>query len=139
MKLDLKRQPTEGETTLGELSADGLFECYTLEDVVREVPGEPVSAWKVPGATAIPRGRYRVIVSFSPHFQIFLPLLVDVPGFTGIRIHPGNTAKDTEGCILVGDRYEDGCVLDSRKAFAILYGRIKEARARGEDVWIAVA
>lgn len=75
--------------------------CWTLEDAVREVPGQPVAAWKVRGRTAISCGSYGVVVTMSKRFGKLLPLLVDVPGFAGVRIHGGNTAADTEGCILV--------------------------------------
>lgn len=79
---------------IGELTIDGVHQCFTLEDKVREK--------KIFGKTAIPPGRYEVTVSFSNHFQKKLPLLMNVPNFEGVRIHSGNTAKDTEGCILVG-------------------------------------
>lgn len=75
--------------------------CYTLEDAVREVQGQPVAAWKARGRTTIPYGSYGLVVTMSVRFGKPLPLLVDVPGFAGVRIHGGNTAADTEGCILV--------------------------------------
>ena len=81
--------------------------CYTLEDAVREAPGVPVTAWKVPDATAIPVGLYALSVTVSARFSanaghpVSLPLLANVPGFAGVRMHGGNTAEDTEGCILV--------------------------------------
>lgn len=138
MIITLKRHHSVGSSTIGELSVNGTFECYTLEDVVREVPGEPVAAWKVHGKTAIPRGRYKVIINFSRRFQKFLPLLRDVPGFEGIRIHPGNTDKDTEGCILPGSGVSGEAVTESRKAFSALCGKIEETLAAGEEVWITV-
>lgn len=79
--------------------------CWTLEDVVREIPGQPVIAWKVKRETAIPRGTYTMCVTRSNRFGVDLPLLLDVPGFDGIRIHGGNTAADTEGCILVAHHH----------------------------------
>lgn len=102
MELWLQREPTRGVATLGSLYVDGHRLCDTLEDPVREVPGQPVSAWKVPGDTAIPVGRYRVRWSWSPRFQRLSPELLEVPGFEGVRIHAGNLATDTDGCILVG-------------------------------------
>lgn len=102
MKLQLNRHPTGLTCTIGELLVDGSPFCYTLEDPIREVDGQPVSAWKVAGDTAIPSGLYQVEITYSPHFERDLPILLDVPGFDGIRIHGGNTDRDTEGCILVG-------------------------------------
>ena len=86
--------------TLSKLTTP-LRSFWVLEDQVREVVGEPVSEWKVPGKTAIPAGRYKVLITFSNRFQKLMPQLMDVPGFTGVRIHAGNTAADTEGCLLL--------------------------------------
>ena len=102
MLLRLVREPSRDESTHGVLFVDGRFECFTLEDVVREVEGQPVTAWKVPRRTAIPAGRYRIDLTMSQRFGRILTILVDVPGFAGVRIHPGNTAVDTAGCILPG-------------------------------------
>lgn len=93
---------TEGYTA-GKMYANGRFICYTLEDEVREVDGKPVSAWKIKGETAIPRGRYEMELSHSPKFGRVLPILLNVPGYTGVRIHRGNKAEHTEGCILLGN------------------------------------
>ncbi len=138
MKLTLNRSPSDAACTIGQLFVDGHAECFTLEDVVREVPGEPVARWKIFGETAIPRGTYSVIINFSPHFGRNLPLLVNVPGFDGVRIHPGNVAANTEGCILVGlDRLSDS-IGRSRLAFDPLFAKIEAAVARGEPVSIEV-
>jgi hypothetical protein len=94
LELKLIRKNFTEQSTIGELSVDGAFECFTLEDKVRPV--------KIKGETAIPAGTYEVAVTFSNKFQKFLPLLLDVPNFDGIRIHTGNTPKDTPDCILVG-------------------------------------
>lgn len=132
MRLTLVREPSAHGATIGRLSVDGVLDCYTCEDVTR--PGQP----KVPGETAIPEGVYRVVITHSARFKRPLPLLLDVPGFTGIRIHPGNTAGDTEGCILPGlGRLEDR-VTHSRIAFENLYSKIRAALAGGEDVWIEI-
>ena len=140
MELLLQRRPSEDETTIGDLSIDGAPECFTLEDEVREVPGRPVSEWKVAGKTAIPAGRYRVVVTLSQRFGRMLPLLENVPGFTGIRIHPGNSNSDTEGCLLTGtDVGGDGkTIIASRAAFGVLFQKIKDAIAADEAVWIEV-
>ena len=96
MELVLERRYLKPSYTIGCLSVCGTRFCDTLEDRVRDLKQEP----KVPGATAIPAGRYEVIVNRSPRFGRDLPRLLDVPGFEGILIHRGNTAKDTAGCIL---------------------------------------
>lgn len=82
--------------TIGDLLLDHSVFCHTLEDVVR-----PMGAAKVPGETSIPSGRYRVILSYSKRFNRIMPEILDVPNFSGVRMHGGNTAKDTEGCIIV--------------------------------------
>lgn len=134
MKLTLKRVQLDPDVTIGELSIDGLFYCYTCEDVVRP-PGAP----KVFGDTAIPAGEYMVDVTYSPHFGRELPLLSAVPNFSGVRIHPGNTPADTEGCLLVGfDRHPKG-VGRSRDAFGPLFARLNAAHAAGEDVTIEIS
>lgn len=106
MQLILHRALKSPEATLGTLSVSTKdkeqFICYTLEDCYREIDGEPVANWKIKGATAIPRGEYEIKYTDSARFGKKTLQLMDVPGFTGIRIHAGNTAKDTEGCILPG-------------------------------------
>ncbi len=87
---------------------------------------------------AIPEGRYAVVITWSPKFKQWLPLLLGVPKFEGIRIHAGNTAKDTQGCILVGRNQIVGRVLESRKWLYELKQKIVEAKGRGEAVWITV-
>lgn len=138
MELILEREPSGAHATLGKLSCGGEFVCDTLEDVVRERPGEPVESWKVKGETAIPAGRYAVTLTHSERFKRTLPLLGGVPGFSGIRIHPGNTAADTEGCILPGKRVGPATVIESRKVFLELYMRIDDALKAGSEVWITV-
>lgn len=138
MKLTLNRSQSDGACTIGQLLVDGVQECFTLEDVVREVPGQPVASWKVFGQTAIPRGAYGIIINYSQHFGRDLPLLLNVPGFDGVRIHPGNVAADTEGCLLVGvDRLTDS-IGRSRIAFDALFPKIQQALARGELVTIEI-
>ncbi|MGE3276711.1 MAG: DUF5675 family protein [Vicinamibacterales bacterium] len=137
MRLRVIREPSRAGRTFGALYVDDVWQCWTLEDAIRERAGEPVEAWKVPGQTAIPAGRYRVLVTPSPRFKRELPILLDVPGFTGIRIHPGNTARDTDGCLLVGQVRETGGVYQSRAACEALIGTIRDGLARG-DVWISV-
>lgn len=132
MKLTLIRKASLANCTIGDLAIDGVQECYTLEDQVREIAGAPVSSWKVAGDTAIPQGTYQVIINHSQRFNRDLPLLVNVPGFVGVRIHPGNTAADTEGCILVGTKIGDQAILESRKAFAEFFDKLETALQSGE-------
>ena len=121
MILNLKRKNHTIECTIGALYVDDVFECYTLEDTVRDT--------KIAGVTAIPKGSYKVIIDMSNRFKRLLPLLLDVPGFEGVRIHPGNTAKDTEGCILVGMSELNGSSIgSSRIAFDALFTKMQAAK-----------
>lgn len=131
MKLELIREPSANGCTLGKLTVNGTFECLTLEDVVREE--------KIHGQTAIPAGTYEVRITFSPRFQRDLPLLVGVPNFEGVRIHPGNTAADTEGCILVGTTPGPASVGNSRLAFNALFAKLSDAWKRHETIWITIS
>ncbi len=145
MELTLKRRPTKINTTLGELEQDGERLCYTLEDMVREIPGEPVECWKVAGKTAIPAGRYRVGLQNSTRFGPDTLTLFDVPGFTSIRMHAGNWNGDTEGCLLLGqgivdDEQEGGRIVGgtSRPAVAKIKALVDETIEAGEEVWITI-
>src|SRR5947199_4391909 len=102
MELTLQREPSTDESTPGTLSVNGVFECFTLEDVVREVPGLRVAAWKVASRTAIPVGAYDVTIDFSQRFGRDMPHILDVEGFDGMLGHSDNTSADTVGCILLG-------------------------------------
>ena len=132
MELLLQRIAKKSDYTIGRLFVDGRYLCDTLEDCMRE-PGV-----KVPGETAIPAGRYRVIVNVSPKFGRELPRLLDVPGFEGILIHKGNSARDSAGCVLLGENKEKGRVVNSTPYELRLTRLIKEAIQRGEEVWITV-
>ncbi len=129
MELLLKRLHKTQKSTIGELSIDGKFECYTLEDVERPE--------KIHGKTAIPKGRYQVIVTMSNRFKKLLPLLVKVPNYEGIRIHPGNKAEDTEGCILPGTTRGVDFVGNSRLAFNALFKKINKS-LESEKVYITI-
>lgn len=129
MTLTLHRQPSQPWGTPGRLSIDGEPESFTLEDIVRDV--------KIPGDTAIAAGRYRVVIDYSQRFQKLLPRLLNVPNFSGVRIHAGNTAADTHGCILVGLGRAPRGITRSRAAMARLLPQIAQAATKGE-VWIDI-
>lgn len=118
MELLLKRIFRGDKYTIGHLYIDGNYYCDVLEDVDRELSNdmseEEIKKIKVYGKTAIPTGRYKIEVTYSPKFKRYLPILLNVRGFSGIRIHSGNTAEDTLGCLLVGFNKEKGKVLNSR-------------------------
>ncbi len=131
MKLKLIRDIKAPKFTLGKLYVGNEFGYYTCEDAVREIEGSPVKDWKIAGDTAIPKGTYRVIINFSNRFQKFLPQLLDVPGFTGIRIHAGTTYHDTEGCILLGAQRIQGGVGNSRLAMSDFMPKLEAGIAAG--------
>ena len=120
---------------LGQPLTKGLQICDTLEPTWRDYAN---GAYKVKGRSAIPEGRYAVVISWSQKFGAWLPILLGVPKFEGIRIHAGNTAADTEGCILVGLNKLVGQVVDSRIWLHRLKQKIVEAKERGEAVWITI-
>ena len=109
MELSLIRKEFTTESTIGDLLIDGKFYSFTLEDMYRDK--------KINGVTAIPYGTYEVIINFSNRFQRPMPLLLNVPGFDGIRIHNGNKAEHTEGCILVGFTKGKDFIGNSKSAF----------------------
>lgn len=133
--------------TISKLYIDGKYYCDTIEDTVRDLPLEcPYTSRgqscrcneKIYSETAIPAGTYKVIVTMSNKFGRELPLLVDVPHFLGIRIHRGNTSKDSSGCIIVGENKVKGTVINSTKYEIDITKKIKEAIANGENVEITV-
>jgi len=120
MIITIKRLYKSDNSTIGEMTIDGKWECYTLEDKERDV--------KIKSETAIPKGTYKVIINQSNRFKKLLPLVLNVPNFEGIRIHPGNTNHDTEGCILVGRTRSKDFIGQSRKAFESLFAKMKLAK-----------
>ena len=139
MELTLTRIAKRKDYTIGRLSVDGTSFCNTLEPTWRDYEH---GAYKIKGRSAIPEGRYAVVISYSPKFQKWLPLLLGGPEFNkrwqGIRIHAGNSAKDTQGCILVGDNRLEGQVLDSNLWLHRLKRRITEAKSRDEAIWLTI-
>jgi hypothetical protein len=132
MKLMLQREPSSLESTIGKLYADGIFVCVTLEDVVRP------DGVKIPHETAVPSGNYNVDITFSPRFGCLMPLLTNVQGFVGVRIHWGNSAKDTDGCILVGESKGTDWISGSRRAWDALMALLMAAKARGETISLTI-
>ncbi|SEN05344.1 hypothetical protein SAMN04487902_106154 [Prevotella sp. ne3005] len=133
--LYIAKEPDGNNPGLGQPLTKGLQICDTLEPTWRDYAN---GAYKVKGRSAIPEGRYAVVISFSPKFKQWLPILLGVPKFEGIRIHAGNTSEDTEGCILVGRNLIVGQVVDSRIWVHRLKQKIVEAKGRGEAVWITI-
>jgi hypothetical protein len=130
LELEIRRDIYTARCTQGQLLVNGAFECYTLEDRAQPV--------KVAGATCIPAGRYAVAINRSPRFQRLLPQLLEVPGFEGVRIHPGNSDADTEGCILVGQTRAENFVGLSRAAFRKLFGKLRAAQAAGAEIRLTI-
>lgn len=134
MKLRVERLWKKATYTVGRLYVDGKLYCNTLEDVVRDLNKET----KVPGKTAIPAGTYKVIYNWSPKFGRNLPRLLNVPHFDGILIHPGNTADDSAGCILVGKNTEVGRLTESRYTSDKLNVLIEDAQRHGKEITIEI-
>ena len=148
MEITVERKWKKDGYTIGTLSidgkrlGDGKHYCCTLEDTDRGLDSkmslEKILFLKKPHLTAIPTGRYQITVTYSPHFKRNLPLLNNVPGYSGVRVHPGNTAADTDGCILVGENNAKGRVNNSRYWFGIVFEKITSAIKRGEKVFITI-
>ena len=142
MILTLDRKYKLPTYTIGKLYIDGEYFCDTLEDKDRGLTdnmtvGE-ISKIKIKKETAIPTGTYKVTITYSNRFKKNMPLINDVKGFEGIRIHSGNTDKDTEGCLLVGMNLERGKVLKSQETFRKLYKMLSGAKLRGEYIQITI-
>lgn len=137
MKLKLVRDIYKDNFTLGKLSIDGVEKFFTVEDKDRDLEN---GGAKVKAQTAIPKGTYKVDITFSPKYQKKMPILLNVPQFTGIRIHSGNDIDDTEGCILVGmSRNETtGWISESRKAISELYPMLFAAYEKNEPITIEI-
>jgi hypothetical protein len=133
MELKVKRNPSFNGATIGKLFVNEAYECFSLEDEVRPL------GQKVYGKTAIPAGRYEVIVNMSNRFKKMMPLLLKVPGFEGVRIHPGNKAVDTDGCILLGLTAGKDSIFDSVKAYVAFMMKINKAITNKEKVFITIS
>lgn len=130
MELKLIRDIFLPTRTLGILYVDGKHECFICEDAVRDS--------KIKGVTAIPEGRYEIIINMSPRFKRELPLLLNVPNYEGVRIHSGNTESDTEGCLLPGKTRNSNGVFSSVIATNNLILKIRMALQAGKKVFITI-
>lgn len=141
MKLVNRRLFLGNSYTIGKLSIDGKYFCDTIEDKVRDINKNGIfdnGEHKVYAETAIPYGLYKVVVSYSPKFKRMLPEILDVNNFTGIRIHRGNTAKDSAGCLIVGFNRKKGMVLDSTICEEKLVKILTKAQSKNEDITIEI-
>ena len=130
MYLKLRRRWLTSQSTIGELTNGVGFICFVLEDTVRPV--------KIKGKTAIPAGKYEIVITMSKRFGVLMPLLLNVPNFSGIRIHPGNRPAHTEGCLLPGLRRAQDQIFDSKKAYDKLYAMIDADIKAGNRVFIEI-
>ena len=133
--LSVIRKAYRDTYTIGKMYINGEYFCDTLEDKVRVM--NSIND-KIKGETAIPAGTYKITLEMSPRFKRKLPLLHDVPYFSGILIHRGNTAKDTHGCILVGENKVKGQVINSTKAEVVLMDILTKAVSKGDTIDIEV-
>lgn len=137
MEIKIVRQYKNNKATVGTLTVDNIEVCNTLEDVDRGLKQtdtlDSIQKIKVQDQTAIPTGRYQVIIDMSTRFKKLMPHILDVPGFAGIRIHSGNTDADTDGCILLGtrDKSNPDFVSNSRDAFAKFYPKLQQGLKEG--------
>jgi hypothetical protein len=127
MEIKVIRKVFTEISTIGELYINGKFECFTLEDKDRKLES---GGQKVYAKTAIPRGEYNLVMSFSNRFQKYLPEIQNVPQFAGIRIHSGNTSADSEGCILLGTTKSVDFVGNSKVAVAAFIKQIQSVEKK---------
>lgn len=142
MLIEIKRLYKKADYTIGKMYIDDEYFCDTLEDTDRGLTQvmtlAEIKEVKEYGCTAIPTGRYPIAYTYSPRFKKHLPLLLNVPAFEGVRIHSGNTHKDTDGCILLGENKAVGKVLNSRKTMDEFLRVLKPAIEACEDIWIKI-
>lgn len=142
LNLKLERKWKKEKYTIGNLFINGVFFSNVLEDTVRglcqDMTPEEIQKIKVYGETAIPAGKYEVRITLSARFRCPLPLLINVPGYEGVRIHAGNTARDTHGCLLPGKNDRVGQVSNSRATMAALQKQIEEAIYQNSKVYIEI-
>lgn len=141
MELLLKRIAKKDNYTIGKLYIDGKYFCDTLEDkdrgLTKDMSLSEMQKTKVYGKTAIPTGKYQVVITYSNRFKKYMPLLLNTPGFAGVRLHAGNSEKDTEGCVLLGVNKVVGKVIQSRIYTNKLYSILNKACKR-QKVYITI-
>lgn len=129
MKITIERKNKKDTYTIGKLYIDGVYFCDTLEDKDRNLDSsmslEDILAKKVYGETAIPYGTYSAEVTYSPKFKRDLLLIKDVKGFEGIRVHAGNFASNSLGCVLIGRNTHVGMLSESKKTLEAFMKRIE--------------
>jgi len=142
MELKLIRNIFTNESTIGDLFIDNLFFCYILEDRDRGLSDalslEQILKVKVYGKTCIPYGRYEIDWTMSARFKVFMPILLNVKGYAGIRIHKGNTEIDSLGCLLCGTRKKSNMITESTLATKNLYAKIEAAKKQGQRIYITI-
>lgn len=142
LHLTLIRKWKNPAYTIGQLYAGGRLICNSLEDTDRglnmHMPEKEINKIKIAGETAIPTGTYKLAVTQSPRFGRKLIEVLNVPGYLGIRIHKGNTAKNSAGCILPGNNTEKGKVTNSTKFEELLTSMVESAINNGEEAYLTI-
>ncbi len=141
MELKLKRTIHTGKTTTGELWLNGRFECWTLEapdrDLHQHLPLVEITRRKLLMTTAIPTGQYEMTLNWSNRWKMYMPLVMDVPGFAGVRLYADHVAASTDGCILLGCSTGQNNVYNSRMALRNLLAKLKGAE-RTEKMMLTI-
>ena len=135
MEITVKRINKTNDYTIGQMFIDGEYFCDTLEDTVRDLTNVKD---KIYGRTAIPAGTYSVILDYSGHFKKLLPHILDIPFFSGVRIHSGNDVEDTNGCILVGSYHHAGYITESRATMEKLMKKLRETINKGDRITLSI-
>lgn len=142
MELILKRDTFTEISTIGSLSIDGKFECFILEDkdrgLIDTMSIAEIVGTKIYGKTAIPYGRYEIDWTMSNRFKVMMPILKNVKGYEGIRIHKGNSEIDSLGCLLCGTKKASNRITESTSATNKLYIKIAEAKKQGIKIYITI-
>ena len=135
MEITVKRINKTNDYTIGQMFIDDEYFCDTLEDTVRDLTNVQD---KIYGRTAIPAGTYPVILDYSGHFKKLLPHILDIPFFSGVRIHSGNDVEDTNGCILVGSYHHAGYIIESRATMEKLMKKLRETTNKGDRITLSI-